>query len=167
MPMTSLSDLFHETLKDVYYAEKKLLKALPKMAKNAGDENLSTAFTDHLSETEGQVQRLEQVFEMIGKPARGKKCEAMEGLVAEGDEVMEDAEEDSVKDAGLIAAAQAVEHYEIARYGTLITWAEELGLTKAVPLLKQTLEQEKNADASLSKLAANINSAANESAEAA
>ena len=115
MPMNTLADLFHETLRDVYYAEKKLLKALPKMAKNASDEGLASAFTNHLAETEGQVERLEKVFEMIGKPARGKKCDAMEGLVAEGEGVIEDAEDDSVKDAGLIAAAQAVEHYEIAR----------------------------------------------------
>jgi ferritin-like metal-binding protein YciE len=167
MPMNTLADLFHETLRDVYYAEKKLLKALPKMAKNASDESLAAALTDHLTETEGQVERLEQVFEMIGKPARGKKCEAMEGLVAEGEEVIEDAEEDSVKDAGLIAAAQAVEHYEIARYGALVAWANELALAKAIPLLEKTLEEEKGADSALSELATKINSAASMEAEAA
>jgi ferritin-like metal-binding protein YciE len=148
-----MDELFHTMLQDVYYAEKQLLKALKKMGKNAANEQLATAFEDHREETEGQIQRLEQVFEMIGKRARGKKCEAILGIIAEGDEVLEEAEEDNVLDAGLIASAQAAEHYEIARYGTLVAWAKQLGKPQIARLLTQTLEEEKKADALLSKLA--------------
>ena len=160
MPLKSLDDLFHDTLRDVYYAEKKLTKVLPKMAKNASNEELVAAFEKHLGETENQVARLEQVFELIGKPARAKKCEAMEGLAAEGDHVIEEAEDDAVLDAGLIASAQAVEHYEIARYGALIAWAEQMGNKKAVKLLQETLDEEKACDELLSGLAGAINEAA-------
>ena len=162
MGMKSLDDLFHDTLRDVYYAEKKLVKTLPKLAKKVSDADLSKAFTNHLAETQKQVGRLEQVFEMIGKPARGKKCEAMDGLVEEGDGVMEDAETDAVLDIGVLAAAQAVEHYEIARYGALSSWAQVLGLSKAVKLLEATLAEEKAADELLSGIAERINTSANE-----
>jgi ferritin-like metal-binding protein YciE len=157
MALKSLDDLFHDTLRDVFYAEKKLVRTLPKLAKKASDEELSRAFTNHLAETQKQVARLEQVFEMIGKPARAKKCEAMDGLVEEGDGVIEDADDDAVLDAGLLAAAQAVEHYEIARYGTLIEWGKLLGLPKAVKLLEATLGEEKAADGLLSNIASRIN----------
>lgn len=157
MPVNSLADLFHETLRDVLYAEKKLTKALPKMAKNATNGQLSEAFTNHLRETEGHVERLEQIFEMIGKTPRGKKCPAMDGLVEEGGEVMEEAEDDATRDAGIIAAAQAVEHYEIARYGALAAWAKLLGENDAAGLLEETLQEEKNADALLNQISEQIN----------
>ena len=124
--MKNLHDLFEETLRDIYYAEKAILKALPKMAKKASSEDLSTAFEEHRQQTEGHVERLEQIFKMLDKAARGKKCEAIEGLTKEADEIIKEAETDTVRDAGMLAAAQAVEHYEISRYGTLIAWAEEL-----------------------------------------
>lgn len=164
MPMKTLEDLFHDTLRDVYYAEKKLTKVLPKMGKNATNEDLAAAFEKHLGETENQVARLEQVFDLIGKPARAKKCEAMEGLAAEGEHVIEEGENDAVLDAGLIASAQAVEHYEIARYGALIAWAEQLGNKKAVALL-QTLAEEKACDELLSQLSEAVNELANASEE--
>lgn len=158
----NLDDLFEGMLQDVYYAEKKILKELPKMAKKATSPELKKAFESHLKETEGQVERLEQVFEIIGKPAKAKKCDAIEGIAEEAKEIMEDAEPGEVMDAGLAASAQAVEHYEMARYGTLIAWAEELEQPKAVKLLQQTLEQEKAADAKISKLAeGSLNEAAN------
>jgi ferritin-like metal-binding protein YciE len=166
MPLDSLDALFEDTLRDMYYAEKKLTRILPKMAKKATTEELAEAFTAHASETEGQVERLEKVFEMIDKTARGKKCEALEGLSAEGDHVMEEAEEDGVLDAGLIASAQAVEHYEIARYGTLIAWANQLEMPDAASLLEETLAEEKAADEKLNGLAEKINPMA-ERAEAA
>ena len=153
MPMDSLDALFEDTLRDMYYAEKKLTRILPKMAKKATTEELAEAFTSHARETEGHVQRLEKVFEMLDKTARGKKCEALEGLSAEGDHVMEEAEDDSVLDAGLIASAQAVEHYEIARYGTLIAWAKQLDMRDAAGLLAETLEEEKAADEKLNGIA--------------
>ncbi len=165
MPMRSLADLFHETLRDVYYAEKKLTKALPKMAKKAASEELSSAITDHLHETEGHVQRLEQIFEMIDKPARAKKCLAMDGLIEEGDEFLAAAEDETTRDAAIIAAAQTVEHYEISRYGTLATWAELLGYSQAKDLLGQTLEEEKAADEKLNGLAEEINVEAEEQEE--
>lgn len=151
--MTTMDELFHTLLQDVYYAEKQLLRALSKLAKNAADEELAEAFTDHRAETEGQIERLDKVFAMIDRRPRGKKCEAILGIVAEGNEVMEEAEEGNVRDAGLIAAAQAAEHYEIARYGTLVAWAKQLGRPQAARLLQQTLEEEKKADALLSRLA--------------
>jgi ferritin-like metal-binding protein YciE len=158
---TTLEDLFHETLRDVYYAEKKLVKTLPKLAKKASSVALSEAFTHHLSETEGHVIRLESVFKMLDKTPRGKTCEAMDGLVDEGSEIIEEFEPGPLLDAGLIGAAQAVEHYEIARYGTLASWADQLGLSEAKDLLGQTLEEEKAADEKLSELAAEINAEAN------
>jgi ferritin-like metal-binding protein YciE len=149
----TLQDLFHDTLKDIYFAEKKILTALPKMAKAANSDELRAAFEKHEGETEGQVDRLEQVFQVIGESPKGKTCDAIIGIIEEGQEIMKEYKGTPALDAGLIAAAQAVEHYEIARYGTLKAWAEELGLTQAVKLLDATLAQEKNTDASLSKLA--------------
>lgn len=163
--MKSMEDLFYAGLQDVYYAEKQLIRALKKMAKNASDPQLQKAFTSHIGQTEGQVERLEKVFEMIDKKARAKKCEAILGIVAEGDEVLEEAEDENVCDAGLLAAAQAAEHYEIARYGTLVAWAREIGKPQAARLLQQTLEEEKKTDALLSKIAeARVNKAARQSA---
>jgi len=153
MSEKDLNALFLETLKDIYYAEKQILKSLPKMAKAAQSDQLRAAFEKHQEETEGQVERLEEVFELIGKPARGKKCDAMEGILDEGKEVMEEYEDTPALDAGLLAAAQAVEHYEISRYGTLKSWADKLGLKDAVKLLDQTLTEEKKTDETLSKIA--------------
>jgi len=162
----TLEELFQETLKDIYYAEKKILTALPKMAKAAHSEKLRAAFEKHQRETEGQVGRLEEVFELVGQPARGKKCEAVEGLLDEGKEIMKEFRGSPALDAGLLAAAQAVEHYEISRYGTLKTWAESLGMQQAVRLLDQTLTEEKNTDAALTELAnAAVNQEAQEAAE--
>ena len=149
----TLDDLFLDTLKDIYFAEKKILTALPKMAKAAHSEELRAAFEKHLVETEGQIERLEQVFELLEKPARGKTCPAILGLVEEGQEVMKEFKKSDAHDAGLLSGAQAVEHYEISRYGTLVAWAEQLGMTKAAKLLQQTLEEEKKTDAALTKLA--------------
>jgi ferritin-like metal-binding protein YciE len=149
----TLKDLFLETLKDMYHAEKQILRALPKMAKTANSDQLRQAFEKHRDETEGQVERLEQVFEMIGKPARGKPCEAIQGIVEESKEVMEEFQGSEALDAGLLAAAQAVEHYEISRYGTLKTWAAQLGMNDAAKLLDQTLQEEKRTDALLTELA--------------
>ena len=149
----TLEDLFHETLKDIYYAEKAILKALPKMAKKAESEELRSAFETHRDETETQVDRLEEIFRTIGKPARGKTCDAIIGLVDEAKEVMEDFKESEALDAGLLASAQAVEHYEISRYGTLKAWAEKLGMTDAVTLLDTTLKEEKRTDELLTRLA--------------
>ncbi len=149
----TLDDLFYDTLKDIYYAEKKILTALPKMAKAAQSRDLQSAFAKHANETEEQVARLEKVFQIIDKPAKGKKCEAIEGLLDEGKEIMEDFKGAVALDAGLLAAAQAVEHYEISRYGTLRTWAEALGHSQAVKLLDQTLKEEKNTDATLTEIA--------------
>ncbi|MCK0196717.1 ferritin-like domain-containing protein [Ancylobacter sp. 6x-1] len=151
--MKDLNELFVHLLKDVYYAERQILKALPKMARTAATPELKKAFENHRTETEGQVERLQQVFEMIDKPARGIKCEAIEGLVEEAKEVMDEAETPEVMDAGLLASAQAVEHYEMARYGTLIAWASQLNMPKAVRLLEQTLAEEKKADELLTNIA--------------
>ena len=148
-----LDDLFHDTLKDIYYAEKKILSTLPKMAKAAQSPDLKAAFEKHRTETEGQVSRLEQVFELIGKKPVGKTCAAIVGITDEGAEIMEEYKGSPALDAGLLAAAQAVEHYEISRYGTMRTWAEELGMTDAVSLLEATLEEEKATDVALTKLA--------------
>ena len=149
----TLEDLFHDTLKDIYYAERKILKALPKMKRAAQSEDLKAAFEKHREETEGHVERLVQVFEIMGKAARGKTCDAIEGIIAEGEEIMEEFKDTAALDAGLISSAQAVEHYEISRYGSLKTWAAELGLKDAVKLLDATLKEEKNTDATLSNLA--------------
>lgn len=149
----TLTDLFHETLKDIYFAEKQILRALPKMARAANSEDLRQAFELHRTETEGQIERLESVFEIIGKTPRGKTCDAIIGIIDEGKEVMEDFAGSDALDAGLLAGAQAVEHYEISRYGTLRAWAQQLGLTDAVPLLEATLAEETRTDKILSKLA--------------
>ena len=147
-----LEDLFLDGLKDIYYAEKKILKALPKMAKGAQDPKVVAAFEKHLAETEGQVERLEKVFDLLGKPARGKTCPAIDGILEEGSEILEEYKDEPAIDAGLVAAAQAVEHYEIARYGTLVAWGEQLGMDEAVTLLKQTLAEEEATDEALSAL---------------
>lgn len=148
-----LNDLFLDTLKDIYFAEKQILKALPKMAKAATSDQLRAAFEKHQGETEGQIERLEQIFELLEKPARGKTCDAIMGILDEGKEIMDEYKGTSALDAGLLAAAQAVEHYEISRYGTLKTWATELGMKDAAKLLDATLNEEKKTDDSLSKLA--------------
>jgi ferritin-like metal-binding protein YciE len=152
-PAKDLSDLFLETLKDIYFAEKQIFRALPKMAKASQDPKLKKAFETHREQTEDQVERLEQIFEMIAKPARGKTCEAIMGLIEEGKEVMEDFGGTPTVDAGLLAGAQAVEHYEISRYGTLISWAKQLGLNEAVKLLEATLKEEKQTDELLTTIA--------------
>jgi ferritin-like metal-binding protein YciE len=148
----TLNDLFHDTLKDIYYAEKQILKALPKMAKAAQAPELTAAFQKHHTETEGQIERLEAVFELIGKRPQGKPCEAILGILDEGKEVMEEFKGAVALDAGLVAGAQAVEHYEMARYGTLKTWATTLGLPEAAKLLDQTLQEETRTDQLLTRL---------------
>jgi ferritin-like metal-binding protein YciE len=152
----TLDDLFHDTLKDIYFAEKKILTALPKMAKAAQSNELRAAFKKHHAETEGQVERLEEVFGLIGKKAQGKTCNAIVGIVEEGQEVMKEYKGSPALDAGLLAGAQAVEHYEISRYGTLKAWANELGLRDAVRLLDATLQEEKKTDATLTKIAESV-----------
>ena len=149
----TLDDLFHDSLKDVYFAEKKILAALPKMAKAAQNEELAAAFEKHLMETEAQVERLEQVFETIDAKPQGKQCPAILGIIEEGQEIMKEYKGTPALDAGLLAAAQAVEHYEICRYGTLVTWAKELGMNDAAELLKETLAEEEATDEALTKLA--------------
>ncbi|MDC9826282.1 ferritin-like domain-containing protein [Devosia sp. ZB163] len=149
----TLDDLFLDTLKDIYFAEKQIVKALPKMAKAAQGPDLKAGFEEHLRQTEGHIDRLEQVFELIDKPARGKTCEAILGIIEEGKSIMEDFKDTPALDAGLISAAQAVEHYEIARYGTLKTWAQQLGLKDAVSLLDATLKEEEATDRKLSQVA--------------
>jgi ferritin-like metal-binding protein YciE len=160
----TLDDLFHDSLRDIYFAEKKILTALPKMANTAQSDELTAAFEKHQQETEGQVERLEQVFALIDETPRGKNCPAILGLLEEGKEVMDDYKDSPALDAGLLSAAQAVEHYEISRYGTLIAWANELGLQEAVPLLEATLGEEKATDEALTQLA---ETAINQEAEAA
>jgi ferritin-like metal-binding protein YciE len=153
MPVTDLQSLFVDTLKDMYNAEKQLVKALPKMVKKAASPELKAALENHLSETENQVSRLEEVFAEIDEKAVGKKCEAMAGLVKEASGLMEEVDDERTLDAGIIMAAQSVEHYEIARYGTLITWARELDLNGVQGLLQENLDEEKAADEKLSSLA--------------
>jgi len=151
-----LDELFHDTLKDIYYAEKKILSALPKMAKAAQNEDLRAAFEKHKTETEGQIDRLEQVFQLIEEKPQGKKCAAIEGILEEGQEIIKEYKGSPALDAGLVSAAQAVEHYEIASYGTLRTWAEELGLNQAMKLLQQTLDQEEATDRALTEIAESV-----------
>ena len=160
----TLRDLFHDTLKDIYFAEKKILTALPKMAKAAQAQDLKAAFEKHEAETEGHVERLEEVFAEIDKSPRGKTCDAIVGIIEEGQEVMKEYKGTPALDAALLAAAQAVEHYEISRYGTLRTWAQELGLGQSVKLLDATLAEEKKTDEALTQLA---ESSVNQHAEAA
>ena len=157
----TLTDLFEATLRDIYFAEKQILRALPKMAKKAKSPELATAFEKHRDETEIHVERLEQVFEMFGATARGKTCDAIVGILDEGKEIMEDFAGTDALDPGMLAAAQAVEHYEISRYGTLRTWAEQLGMKDAAKLFDLTLAEEKKTDATLSQLATrNVNAKA-------
>jgi len=153
MSEKDLSALFLDTLKDIYYAEKQIYKALPKMAKAASSDQLRNAFEKHHDETEEHIERLEKVFDLLGKPARAKKCEAIEGIIDEGKVIMDEYRDEPALDAGLIAAAQAVEHYEISRYGTLKSWADKLSMNEAVKLLDQTLAEEKKTDDTLSKIA--------------
>lgn len=153
MRSSQLQQLFEDGLKDIYWAEKALTKGIPKMIKNATSEELVEALTEHLAETEEQVARLEQVFEVMGQKAVAKKCDAMAGLLEEAEGIMEECEEGAMRDAGIIAAAQKVEHYEIATYGTLRQFATTLGLTKAAELLAATLAEEKAADATLTEVA--------------
>lgn len=166
MPPSQLMKLFEEELKDIYWAEKALTKAIPKMIKNATSEELIEALENHLAETEEQVKRVEQVFEILGKKATAKKCEAMEGLLKEAEAIMEECEEGAMCDAGIISAAQKVEHYEIASYGTLRQFAETLGLEEVEELLQTTLDEEKAADEKLTEVAvAAVNIQANEEEE--
>ena len=161
-----LQELFEEQVKDIFWAEKALLKALPKMSKNATSEELKSAIDEHITVTEEQVARLEQVFEALGKKAQGKKCDGMEGLIKEGESMLEESEEGVVRDAGIIAASQKIEHYEIATYGTLKSWATTLGLEEVANLLEETLNEEKEADVLLTQLAeSSINAEALEGEE--
>jgi ferritin-like metal-binding protein YciE len=159
-----LDELFHDGLKDIYFAEKKILAALPKMAKAAESEELTSAFKEHEKQTKEQVNRLEKVFRLIDETPRGKNCPAITGIIDEGEEIIEEYKNLPALDAGLIGAAQAVEHYEIARYGTLKAWAAELGLEEAVSLLDATLNEEEDTDKKLSELAESV---INQKAEAA
>ena len=152
----TLDELFHDTLKDIYFAENKILAALPKMAKAAQNEDLAAAFEKHHGETKGQIGRLEKVFQEIEEKPEGKTCDAILGILKEGEEIMKEYKGSPAHDAGLLAAAQAVEHYEISRYGTLAAWAEELGLENAYELLNETLEEESATDEALSELADDV-----------
>ena len=156
MKLDSLQKLYLEELRDVYNAENQLLKALPKMAKAASSEELKQALEDHLEETQGHVERLDEIFEALGENAKGKTCQAMKGLIEEGSEILSEKGEESVLDAGIIAAAQKVEHYEMATYGTLRTWANLLGEDEAAELLQETLDEEGDADQRLNELAEEI-----------
>lgn len=151
--MKDLESLLKHFVRDMYYAEKQILKTLPKMARKADSEKLREAFEDHREETERQIANLEKVFEHLGLKARGVTCEAIEGILDEGKEIMSETDDADARDAGMIAAAQAVEHYEIARYGTMIAWAGSLGMKDVAKLLKENLDQEYEADRKLSKLA--------------
>lgn len=151
-----LEDLLHDTLKDVYFAERKILATLPKMKRAAQSEELAAAFEKHHGETEGHVERLEEVFQIIGEKPQGKTCDAIMGIVDEGSEIMDEYKGSPALDAGLLAAAQAVEHYEMSRYGTLIAWAQRLALLEAANLLSETLEEEKATDHALTELAESV-----------
>ncbi len=150
---TNLTELFVHTLKDIYYAENQIAKALPKMAERASASSLRKGFEEHLKETRIQIKRLEQIFELCGEKPSGEKCPAIDGILQEGDELMKEIKDDDTRDAGMIAAAQAVEHYEIARYGALVAWAGQLGMTDARNILRDTLAEEKDTDAKLTRLA--------------
>lgn len=153
---TGLLKLLEDQLTDLYYVEKQLTKALPKMAKTAANDELRECFEEHLTETENQVGRLEQIFELLGKPARAKKCPAIDGILEEGKEIMAEFADDAALDAGIVSAAQKVEHYEITSYGSMKAWAEQLGLEEVVALIDETLEEEKSADAKLSEIAESV-----------
>lgn len=164
MPQKTLDDLFLEVLKDIYYAEKQIFRSLPKLAKAATDETLKEAFIHHREETEGQIERLEKIFDILDKPARGKTCQTIRGLLEEGTETVETFKDSPALDAGLVADGQAVEHYEMARYGALIAWAQQMGQREIASLLSETLKEEKAADALLTKIAEGL---VNRDAEAA
>jgi len=153
MAEKQLDDLFLDTLKDIYYAERQIVKTLPKMAKAATSPDLKAGFEQHLAESEVHVERLEQIFELLGKAPRGKTCEAILGIIDEGKSIMEEFKGTQALDAGLVSAAQAVEHYEIARYGTLATWAKQMGHDEALKLLLETLKEEEATDQKLTELA--------------
>jgi len=165
MPNQGLKDLYIDELKDLYNAENQLVKALPKLARAAASDELRQGFEEHLEQTKGHVERLEKIFQMLDESPKGKKCKGMEGLIVEGSEVMEEDYEGSLLDAALIGAAQRVEHYEIAGYGTARSFAESLGQTDHVSLLNETLEEEKETDQKLTELAKQVNTEANEGAE--
>lgn len=162
---SKLHKLFEDSLKDIYWAEKALASALPKMAAKATSPELVKAIEKHTQETEKQVEKVEQVFELLGKKARTKKCDAMDGLIKEGKSIMDETEEGAMRDAGIIAASQKIEHYEIATYGTLRTYAEIMGLKSAAKLLNEILEEEKTTDVTLTKIAGTINLNASEEEE--
>ena len=165
MKQKSLNDLFYDGLKDIYYAERQILKALPKMARGAQSDDLRKAFETHRDQTQGQIERLQKVFEIIGKSARGKTCPAIDGIIEEGEEILDEFKDTPALDAGLLAAAQAVEHYEIARYGTLKRWAQVLGMKDAAKLLDETLSEEVATDAKLTGVAdKNVNEHARKAA---
>lgn len=164
MPVDNLEQLFINELKDLYSAEKQITKALPKMAKAAQSEDLRAAFQEHLEQTKGHIERLDEIFEQLGKTSRGKTCHGMQGIIEEGQEAMQEMEKGEVRDAALISAAQRVEHYEIAAYGTVRTYANLLGQKDAVKLLEQTLEEEKETDEKLTGIAEQINPEAMEEA---
>ncbi len=166
MATKTMEDLFYETLKDIYFAERQIYKTLPKIAKAADSDDLREALMAHRQETQGQIERLGEIFEMIGKAARAKTCEAIKGILEEGDEVIEDFEGSDALDEGLVAACQAVEHYEIARYGALKTWAEKLGHADAAKLLQQSLDEEKRADDHLTSIAAGLSGSGDEAMDA-
>jgi ferritin-like metal-binding protein YciE len=157
MKVESIEDLFLDELKDLYSAEKQITKALPKLVKAASTQELSEAFESHLEETKGHVERLEEIFEKLGKKGAGKTCEGMKGVLEEGSEVIQEIEKGPIRDAGLIAAAQRVEHYEIAGYGSVRSFAELLGKTDIVELLEETLQEEKAADEKLTKISESVN----------
>jgi len=153
MSIATLEDLFVHTVQDIYYAEQQIAKSLPKLAKSAGSPELKKAFEKHLEETKGQIERLKQVFKEIGQPAKGEQCPAIEGILKEADELISEIKDAQTLDAALLSGAQAVEHYEITRYGTLITWAKQLGYKESAKLLQETLKEEESTDSALSKLA--------------
>jgi ferritin-like metal-binding protein YciE len=152
-PIKTLDDLFNHTLQDIYYAEQQIVKNLPTMAQKAANPELKSAFQQHLTQTEGHVRRLDQVFQKLGQPAKGVDCPAMDGILAEAKELISDSGDPEVCDAAMLSAAQAVEHYEITRYGTLIAFAQQLGKNDVVPLLQQTLQEEKDTDQKLTQIA--------------
>ncbi len=152
-PIKSMDDLFQHMLQDIYYAEQQITKALPKMIAKAGDPQLKAGFETHLRETEGQIRRLEQVFQTLGQQPKGVRCAAMDGIIAEAEEIIGDTDDAEVRDAAMLAAAQAVEHYEITRYGTIIAYAQQLGRQDVIGPLQQTLEEEKATDKKLTSLA--------------
>ena len=152
-PIKTLDDLFVHTLQDIYYAENQIVKNLPTMIEKASNPELKTAFQQHLTETQNQVKRLEQVFQMHGQPVKGVTCQAMDGILAEAKEIMSDCDDAQVRDAAMLSAAQAVEHYEITRYGSLIAYAEELGRNDCAGVLKQSLDEDKATDQKLTRIA--------------